>query len=295
MLCLAPAALQRLSGCSGLSLDAVTQTLAPRIRKVHEGRHTQKNADVGLHVGVGPQDTSSSGKPPPQLHPGRQVQANQTVMIVPHVPILRPVQSLSTQTKAPTPVLVERNGPQAGAVSADGACSFFIPHRILPSTPTVTQPGPAGPPYVGEPCAAMADLDTAEVVAATRAVLQTESKDMSVWDLTLRELRELVEQELGVERGSLKKQPFRGTVKVAAVESFDGLRAKFGLRGFKGDLGQCDACGSWVKLPNLAAHAEKRCKALEKKEDGRYWAYVAEDGDSGDSGDFGDGEGENDV
>ncbi|KZV96485.1 WD40 repeat-like protein [Exidia glandulosa HHB12029] len=66
-----------------------------------------------------------------------------------------------------------------------------------------------------------------------------------------------------------------------------------GVRSFKGDLGQCDACGSWVKLANLAVHAEKRCKALEKKNDGKYWTYVAEGDNSRESNDDDEKEREN--
>ncbi|KZV80022.1 hypothetical protein EXIGLDRAFT_733719 [Exidia glandulosa HHB12029] len=71
------------------------------------------------------------------------------------------------------------------------------------------------------------------------------------------------------------------------MEAFNGLHAEFGLRGFNGQFGQCYACGYWVKLPNLAVHAERTCNALKG---GKYWDCVAKSGDARESGGDSDGE-----
>ncbi|KZV96479.1 hypothetical protein EXIGLDRAFT_733147 [Exidia glandulosa HHB12029] len=216
-----------------MKIDALTKKLSPpsRVRTVYDrGHNPRENTDVDAYARVSLEGASS---PLPTN--------------APHVPILRAIQSLSTQTQPPAPELV-----------------------------------PLGPHPVEER-SAMAGLDTAKVVATTRAILETQSTD--ALKLTPRQLRALVEQELGVEHETLRKKPFRVAINDAALDFIDSMRARLGVRSFRRDFGQCDACGSWVKLSNLAGHADKRCKALAKKMDCKYWTYVTEGDDSGDDAD----------
>ncbi|KZV79050.1 hypothetical protein EXIGLDRAFT_782878 [Exidia glandulosa HHB12029] len=154
-------------------------------------------------------------------------------------------------------VLVDRHRPQERPLSLHPSC--------LSSSITTT----------------VADVDT--VVAATRVVLEKQPRD--AFESGRRPplqclVRALVEQELAVEPGMFGNDPYKTAVKITAADFFNGLSARFGVRSFRGDFGQCNACGSWVKLVNLTVHAEKRCKALHKKENAKYWIYVAEGSDS---------------
>ncbi|EJD36741.1 hypothetical protein AURDEDRAFT_174188 [Auricularia subglabra TFB-10046 SS5] len=38
---------------------------------------------------------------------------------------------------------------------------------------------------------------------------------------------------------------------------------------------RCKACGCWLKIGNLALHADEKCRNSPYKRDGKYWYYVA--------------------
>ncbi|KZV91938.1 hypothetical protein EXIGLDRAFT_769438 [Exidia glandulosa HHB12029] len=82
--------------------------------------------------------------------------------------------------------------------------------------------------------------------------------------------------------------PTPGTRRTGAVSHFDLPDGC--VRSIRNGSGQCDACGTWVKLRNMSMHWEKKCRKAGKREDAKHWYYVTESESDGYVGCGDDGE-----
>ncbi|KZV96400.1 hypothetical protein EXIGLDRAFT_733322 [Exidia glandulosa HHB12029] len=129
----------------------------------------------------------------------------------------------------------------------------------------------------------MTDLNTVTIAAATRRVLEKQSKD-ALDELTPRKVRALVEQELGVEPGTLDEKPYKTAVKDAAADFVNSLNISDAnvANGTTAPLEPSPVAAGTKKKPASKPAAKDDAPAKDKKKRKRSSKTVQSDTDDED-------------